>query len=551
MVQSNEKIKVILDIEGTESKIESFEKFEHSYYQNEYLQTFHIITSILEAVNEKTSKGIRGKNSSYTQIHNIIPFMGKRGTGKTSVMLSFAQFLKEFSGNMEKYESFFLQNEKNEAIRKSTKELWENTGFYCLDLIDGSLLEQGEDLFKITLAQMYGSFLEQDQHGAIKDETYEYEVRDLQLHFDKIYRNICQLENSKGEESFEESPITSLKNLSSSLKLKTEFEQIVQKYIAMLCRGKQKSYYAKKENRYLVVIIDDLDLNIDKGFDMLEKIHRYMMIPNVIVLTAVDYDQLLLLCQKNFYKMIPKFDKLLIDSLETIEQLSQDFLDKILPSNVRIYMPALTRREDIGTCIDEKSVSLKKALFWEIYKKLGMRFDIEGIKRHFFEQDNMRSYVNFYLMLDNMDELSEKVSEEEKRSFLKVFERNYRQLLYDTVTRVVDERLRKDSKKLFREFTNTQLPRSMRNVFSYISKTDVSDGGELEQLVSAIRFYDYSYGEIMRIIYCWGRVDSDSKEIIRCLLAYFSMELTRSFYRYCYLENGEQKDEEKNDWCMC
>ena len=61
---------------------------------------------------------------------------------------------------------------------------------------------------------------------------------------------------------------------------------------------------------YVVIAIDDIDLNIQHSFSMLEKIHRYCTVPNVIVLLALDIQQMLSIVTRHFYEVVPKVNKL-------------------------------------------------------------------------------------------------------------------------------------------------------------------------------------------------------------------------------------------------
>ena len=44
----------------------------------------------------------------------------------------------------------------------------------------------------------------------------------------------------------------------------------------------------------------------------------------------------------------------------------------------------------------------KDVLLQLLYYKLELKMDIEGTKRHFYEQSSLRTFVSFYLMLKNM-----------------------------------------------------------------------------------------------------------------------------------------------------
>lgn len=519
----------VLVIEGTESKVEETNSFEKSYFHNEYQQAIKAVERIINnTLDRKEREDISAK------IHNIVPFIGKRGVGKTSAMMSFANALKWYYDDIRKGRQVF-----DFYRRKNGREEYKlNVQFTCIDFIDGSLLENGEDIFKIILAQMYGEFLELDQRSYQKSKSYEFEKRELLQQFDKIYRNACELERGNNKDNFyEESAITSLKNLSSSLSVKAEFANMVQRYLKIF-RANQQEYREKerseKTEHFLVIMVDDLDLNINNGYDMLEKIHRYMMVDNIIVLLSADYDQVKLLCEKKFFGMVPKYDAKLNEKSADVEQLAQDFLDKVLPANMRIYMPELAKKMNVMAKTNGETENLKAAVFKRLLKKLGMRMDVDGVKRHFYEQNSLRAFISFYLMLEDMSELTEHNQ--------MVLEQNYTILLHDTTTRMVDERLSYASKRKFERLTESKLPLSSRNL--YIEASNEAQGKEqLDELRESLKHYGYSYGEILRIIYCLGRLDHEHKELMRCLLAFYSLELIREFYYYG--KNGDNERRRK------
>lgn len=417
----------------------------------------------------------------------------------------------------------------------------ENVRFFCIDCIDGSLLEKGEDIFKLILAQMYRGFLQIDQSDRSRDRSYEYEKRELQQRFDKVYRSVCKLEQENYKEPYyEESSIISLKNLSSSLALVGEFSGLVQQYLKLIMEtGNNPKLYYDRMKPFLVITVDDLDLNIYKGYEMLEKLHRYMMVPNVIIMLTVDYDQIKLLCEKQLYQMVPNFDSKLNEKRKAVEHVARDFLDKVFPGNVRIYMPRFEIMNDLQVRALEVDKNPKELLFELLYKKLELRMDIEGTKRHYYEQNSLRTFVSFFLMLDKM----QSITPNEKAEAEKIFNYNYKLLMSDTLNRMADERLDSKHKEIFDKIVKTDLLHSAKNLYTQvmqniyternyekgISWQEENERRKLGELAQNIKLAGYNYGELLRIVYCWGRIDSECKELVRCLLAYFSL----SFFKIC------------------
>lgn len=538
----------VLKIKGTEVRIESTEDIkEGSFFQDEYDQTFLVVQRIIDRNMES-----REQYDKNCKIHNIVPFIGKRGSGKTSVMMS-------FSGILNRYYEERIQ-EKQYYVFKSPEGKEQKVRFTCIDSIDGSLLEKGEDVFKVILAQMYGKFLDIDRYGRPRERSYEHEKRELQQLFDKVYRSVCKLEQGNcGEPYYEESSISSLKNLANSLALTKEFESLVQQYLKIVADGeKEKKWDYDYVESFLVITVDDLDLNIHKGYEMLEKLHRYMMVPNVIVMLSVDYNQIKLLCEKQLYHMVPNFDAKLNEKRSDVEKVARDFLDKVFPVNGRIYMPALERMNDIQVYEAEgEAKSPKEFLFKLLYEKLGLRMDVAGSKRHYYEQKSLRNFVSFWMMLNNMENVSNYA----------VFEHNYKILMSDTLNRMADERLDDKHKTIFNSIIATDLLHAARNMYiqviqnaenvedlssisGYNTWKDVAEVRNLKILADNIRFAGYNYGELLRIIYCWGRIDDECKEFVRCLLAYFSLEFYKNFKELQEQRKDKKSGngEEKRNW---
>ena len=106
----------------------------------------------------------------------------------------------------------------------------------------------------------------------------------------------------------------------------------------------------------------------------------------------------------------------------------------------------------------------------------------------------------------------------------------------DTLNRMADERLDSNHKEIFDKIVKTDLLHSAKTLYAQIvqymyieenyenslSWQEKNERKKLGELAQNIRFAGYNYGELLRIIYCWGRIDNDCKEMVRCLLAYCS-----------------------------
>ena len=385
---------IYLKFDGTGPHIEHMKEFEGSYFKSVYKRAFLQLDDIIATFKQSSKNGLtvnRGyydnttpnMGSNYENSSNIITFnrylsfAGRRGSGKSSAMLSFTEALKH-------YYSYEKMSGGNLPFKLTSVK---QPVFSCLDCIDGSLLEHGEDIFKIVLAQMYQKFVDLDKNnGIFKEEGFVHKKKELLRQLEGIYRTVCDIESMENKQVLAgESYMSSLQSLSSSQKVKKDFEELIKEFTALM-KYERPGILEVSNDHFVIIPIDDIDLNVSNGFSMLEKIHRYCMVQNVIVLLSVDIQQMLSIVSKSFYKGIPKVDKLLRDGQDQIHELSVDYINKVMPVNYRLYIPDINNHYSLyAVSIEREKSSVKRAVFWKLYRRIGIYFDSRGIKQHLYE----------------------------------------------------------------------------------------------------------------------------------------------------------------------
>lgn len=515
-------------------KYESFDEFESSFFKNVYKSAFVRLQNIINENEYMSLKAIGGKEEKrHQEFSNILTFIGKRGTGKTSAMLSFMESLKDYNRTRR------FKNSQNMFFKFKQ----DNIEFSCLDCIDGSLLERGEDIFKIVLAQMYQKFLDLDKRHELSSIGEEgeggYRNRELLEKFENLYKVICRLDSMSEENVLAgESYMSSLRNLASSQKIKETFEQLVRNYLSNL-RYRSQNFSLEPDQHFLIVTVDDLDLNIQNGFSMLERIHRYLMVPNVIVLLSLDYEQTLLIGRKNFYKVLPKVDSVLNEGMSSVQKVTIDYLEKVLPINYRVYMPEVIEFSSNENQQLNSYGKQKKFLMCTLLEKSGVAFDSQGLKPHFYEPKSIRMLSNFLMSMRYMENLdifdSKGIIKSSPKDAKAIWEMNYHFLKADLSTRLCVEKIVREEDKAF---------------FNRVLATDVRRGIEMvidfgrEKIKEKVKLpSEYSYGIFINTLYYLGRVEAETyKPLVHCLLAYFSYEI---FKIYLY-EKYDIKDTQGN-----
>ena len=206
---------------------EEIQDIQNSYARQEFMQAFGVLHQILRE-NDKHRLGADGgsegtSRSRMGEIFNVIPFLGERGTGKTSTMLSFAHMLRCFPLNQQ--ESASLLAEEETGLR----ECWRNQKFVVLDYIDAGILKNNEDIMSIILARMLKyvkNIADKGGYSGGIQAVRQEELRQLYQSFNLVYGDLLNLTQEE-QRPEEESALRRLQNLNSSHSLSEAFRKLV------------------------------------------------------------------------------------------------------------------------------------------------------------------------------------------------------------------------------------------------------------------------------------------------------------------------------------
>lgn len=267
------------------------------------------------------------------QLYNIIFFTGNKGTGKTSTMLSYAEFLKDYYRNFDKLE---YPNFKMVPYKLM---------FTGLECIDASSMDSKEDILGCVLSQMLKKWKEEEAQGTINRSRgimqtgdYAYKKRSINMAFDEVHSNLKNL-RSKNDviEDEDDIFIETLQKLSLTWNLKESFRKLVELYLDIMKYPGAEGLELK--NHFLVIPIDDLDANIENAYKMIEQIRQYLMGANIIVLLSADYRQLERICE-NHYSASFSGIRSREGMQEYVERLSREYLEKVVPADMQVVMPS-------------------------------------------------------------------------------------------------------------------------------------------------------------------------------------------------------------------
>lgn len=430
--------------------------------------------------------------------NNIIMYCAERGGGKSSAMISFAAALKS------------IKNDAEDNIREFY-ELWGDIpakyAFTVLDVVDPTTIFEKEIFMRIILSKMFSeirTLWKQQDEESVNDYCNASERSNILLKFRKCYGLVDTIYQHCGEfdgcDDLEE-----LADLGDSTNLKKEFKNLVDCFL--------KQFNGKSEKSYLVIQIDDADLNAKMAYQIIEDIRKYCIIPNVIVLMAVNMKQMHQIIEQHFVK---DFETLLkvahnLDdpiSLDDTKDMAARYINKLMPSTHQIHLPKIADfirnnnsalklsyvkkmhgeyKDLLSYCDDglvDSVIDYQERLIRLIYRKTGVRLVKTNDYLHNFLPQNMRELSHFLSYFCNMPDIDNRIG------FAELFAILVKNCQIDGIT---TEQAEKEIKKrksniealeqyLVKFWSDINLSRKDENMIS-----DLSDTVETLKISSAIK----------------------------------------------------------------
>jgi hypothetical protein len=371
-IKSHEHLKI---------KIEEPLNFNKSIFKDVYSKASDALENHLNISNELSNLYEEPNN-------NVIAFNGERGTGKSSTMLSFARSLTN------KSHGFYKDNGYDKI---------ERTKFYVLDVVDPSLFKGDDKLFESIISKIYLTF--QTNINENKELKLE-EKRNLISLFQVVFENLRTIHGGKSEVYHKEA-IEALSDLANGSNLKKNFENLIKTFLQNV--GKDASY--------LVVPIDDFDLNISKTYEMLEDIRQFLILPQIIILVACKKDQLLdsvaLELNKEYEKLLSHHEYPL-SQLNIIEK-AEKYTDKLFPFSRTIQLPdiqILNFKSLITESIfEDEKLDYEKIILELIYTELNIFISKPDFGNNQFYPGTLREFIHFISIFELINNKTEKFKE--------------------------------------------------------------------------------------------------------------------------------------------
>jgi hypothetical protein len=400
---TDNKYTIILDEDNKDGiKIENVgdsneEITKSTFFHEEYTKAWSIVEEITEYYT-RINNGNGGEKKEKLVKNNIILFSGSRGTGKTSAMASFGKYLEDY---------------------KKTKDRFE-----VLEMIDPSYFQKNKNILLSVITLLFKN-VKKTIHKNQKSQPYSANLLKI---FERVFNSLKKMEESIPEES----TLEYLNQLSDSLDLKEAIKELIQAYLEFI----------EGDSNYLVLMIDDLDLNVSHATIMMEQIRKYLIHEKLIVLISSNINQLQIELKEHYSKYFAKTLNSGYAEKSTVsvdvEDMATKYLLKLFPPLQRIHIGNSADKfirtnikyrkgnnnETINTTCQrehcrlssydnsettkgnkEEKKDLQKYILSLIWKKTRLIFIPEKGMLHPIIPTNMRAFCQFVYMLLELEEV--------------------------------------------------------------------------------------------------------------------------------------------------
>lgn len=262
------------------NKAQKYQKKEELFQ----IEAFEKVSKILY----EHSVGNNTNDITDCRFHDTIFIDGDRGVGKTAFMINIENFYKKY------FTTETLENKKeqnyNDENRRNCFPKNENKGnFIFLKPVDPTLLEHTEKFLGVVFGKIVEMVSIRLKNNCVDENSYSFDddcnikskFENQTKHcIDSYYRALENLSKSLGAvssiENKQSDGIEEIASYKSSLKL----EQYAHEFFQVVC----KMFGVNA----IVMLIDDVDMAFDKGFDVLEVVRKYLASPYLIPIVAGD-----------------------------------------------------------------------------------------------------------------------------------------------------------------------------------------------------------------------------------------------------------------------
>ena len=494
--------------------IEDFDKksIKEKFFHQQYAKAIKLIARHLD---EEKHALPEAEFEKYTdRNNNLFAFVGDRGTGKTSCMLSVANSL------VNKKENAFEQQVLNE------------TEFFTIGLLDPSYFDTYHDILMLFVAKLYSLFEEKARKIDPENDNYKQKtklLKDFSATQKHIHSLLQSIDKQEGDE-FER-----LTSYAVAMDLKGDIYRLIDDYRTFI----------DKPKAVMLLMVDDIDLNTSEASRMAELLRKYFVHPHTIVMLSVKLDQLSYIKKHELTKQFYEIVGMNIEYPE-IDEMAERYLSKFMPQEHRIFLPTPELYFDDELIIEiggkkKKFCSVKQSIPELIYRKTRYLFYNFDGEASYIVPRNLRDLRQLLKVLAEMEGDLENFDPDMpldmKERNRKVFQ-NY--LYEDWVVNNLDNNSAKQIRYILAADGANQLNNAIVQVLKtkFIEELNYTGIDEVDSVLSKDnKNYNISFGDVIGLLVILSNelVSKDDKRFLFIINTILSMKL----YEY-ETEIGEQ-----------
>jgi len=391
---------------------------EDGFLADSYLKAFHALCDYATCSDSVRMELQSGRLCArditlYLAPQNIIAFSGKRGSGKSSSMLSFSEVL----GNPKKIEELcdHPKNGQDYSVLKSKH-------FIVLDPIDPTTLEKNQSILSVILSRLIFRAEENwNRHTPLCSGFQDRErIKTDLLTLARQCLNGINAIKSKEDVSRD---LAELQKVGDSSILKRNLYDFVEVFLQF--ENLEKHISSANANYMLVIQFDDTDCQITQGYEIMEDIRKYLTIPNTLILMATDIKQLRRVLVQHYVSDFYNNLQYSLVKVKEINHFGEKYLTKLMPPSQVVHLPDIDDiiREQLGFIhlyyyeSEEKKQNLldseyekydfQSVILRYIYKKTHIVFSAHDAYANNIIPTTLRGLAYFLNQLSSMEDIQE------------------------------------------------------------------------------------------------------------------------------------------------
>lgn len=275
--------------------------------------------SLINEAQQEAGKALNSKSDlDSLRAHNAVLIDGARGTGKSSVLVNLPTYI-EYRANG-RYDKEQAAPDTPRAQAAQNRNLLERV--HILKPVDPTLLEEHDDLFLHVIVAAV--LTDNELQNAQRDKRKESLNRDMLRALEVLAHGLESVEAQK-----EERGLDKLRSFIGNRQLHLKVHTFFRSVLALL------------DKDLLVLTIDDVDTALDRAYENLEIVRRYLNTPLVLPIISGDLDLYHEVIWREFHgkivKPTPKYKE--DQAYGRVIELATEYQRKILPVSNRLRMP--------------------------------------------------------------------------------------------------------------------------------------------------------------------------------------------------------------------